>query len=662
MPDTTTLLRETQDRIAPPNDVMGSLERRRQRQDRNRRVAAGVLGIAVFALAAIGFVRLLGSEGTPASDPQSPFAGTWVSTSDADGGTQTMTVQVFADGAVEIVVTDDVATVCSGTPSTMTGTGRIEGGTALVIPAPNYTCDDGSEPETLSGPPLDEQLRDWTLFLDPETDTLSDGVGGVWLREGTEEPSPDPLEGLDGLPAPWDPSRFGGTWESTAADTGFLGTWESTDSDGSPLLLGIRVSEDPADGYEVLLLDGAEACSFSVDTAAPIAMIGIGQVQGRELAIDPQSWFCEAELFGPGPFVVSGDSSLRLAAAYVPLVHDPESDTLLGPTGTPPGAPSWVRGHSVVWHRRPPGSDPIAVPFWGVWPQSTLEDAEEAQRRADAGDPAFTWQLAPELASPPEGEAFLFPYVFPEGQADAEGAEIVARFFRDVLGWERYVTVARRDPFGHGDAGWRFVRIRCGPGTNPLYPNDPHGGDCPPTIGDTHYETVSLMLTQPVRSGPSGIWVVTAWTELAPSEEPASDFRYHEWVSRQYEQLVPPTEAELVEALEAFLSARVAGEGAEAFLTEPFLWWQARPRIPLLYATTEGHPYQRFEIGSVEGPRWPAGVYTVTVRLFARGGEDVVEQDFAAWPGSEGQLTLDTVGRGSTTENGEPVPDRFGSE
>jgi hypothetical protein len=168
------------------------LTRRRDRKHRNQRVSAGILGIAVFALAAIGLARLLGSEGTPASDPQSPFAGIWISTSDSDGGTQTMTVQVFADGAVEIVVTDDVATVCPGTRSTMTGTGRIDDGTALVIPAPNYTCDDGSEPETLSGPPLDEQLRDWTLVLDPQTDTLSDGVGGVWLREGAEVPSPDP--------------------------------------------------------------------------------------------------------------------------------------------------------------------------------------------------------------------------------------------------------------------------------------------------------------------------------------------------------------------------------------------------------------------------------------------------------------------------------------
>jgi hypothetical protein len=190
--ETKELLRRGVGEFEPMPDAFDRVLARRDRKRRNQRAAAGVLGIAVFALAAIGFVRLLGSERTPAGEPRSPFEGTWVSTTDADGGTQTMTVRVSADGAVEITARDDIASVCSGTPSTMTGTGRLEGSTALVIPAPVYTCDDGSEPEALSGLPLQEQLRDWTLFLDAETDTLSDGVGGLWLREGAEVPSPDP--------------------------------------------------------------------------------------------------------------------------------------------------------------------------------------------------------------------------------------------------------------------------------------------------------------------------------------------------------------------------------------------------------------------------------------------------------------------------------------
>jgi len=205
MGEHTALFERAAARYGEPQFSKDGLLLRRERKQRNQRVAAGVLGIAVFALAAIGLVRLLGSEGTPASDTRSPFEGTWVSTSDPDGGTQTMTVRVSAEGAVGIVVLDDVATVCSGTPSTMTGTGRIEAGTALVIPAPVYTCDDGSEPEALSGPPLQEQLRDWTLVLDPQTDTLSDGFGGLWLRPGAESPSPAP-------------TASGGMWPQTTLE------------------------------------------------------------------------------------------------------------------------------------------------------------------------------------------------------------------------------------------------------------------------------------------------------------------------------------------------------------------------------------------------------------------------------------------------------------
>jgi hypothetical protein len=146
----------------------------------------GAAVVVVAAALALNFYVNRPSIGGPV------FQGTWVSTTDADGGTQTMTVRASADGAVEIVVSDDIASVCSGTLSTMTGTGRIEGSTRLVIPFPVYTCDDGSEPETLSGPPLEEQLRDWTLVLDPQTDTLTDNFGGLWLREGAEDPSPDP--------------------------------------------------------------------------------------------------------------------------------------------------------------------------------------------------------------------------------------------------------------------------------------------------------------------------------------------------------------------------------------------------------------------------------------------------------------------------------------
>ncbi|HET7727145.1 MAG TPA: hypothetical protein VFK54_07445, partial [Candidatus Limnocylindrales bacterium] len=62
-------------------------------------------------------------------------------------------------------------------------TGRLQGGTRLVIPAPVYTCDDGSEPQSLSGEPLDDLLRNLTYAYDAETGALTVGPESVWTRE-----------------------------------------------------------------------------------------------------------------------------------------------------------------------------------------------------------------------------------------------------------------------------------------------------------------------------------------------------------------------------------------------------------------------------------------------------------------------------------------------
>jgi hypothetical protein len=463
MSEYTQLFERAAARYPEPELSTDGLLLRGDRRRRNQRVAAGVLGIAVFALVAIGFVRLLGSVGTPAADPGSPFEGTWVST-DADGSTQTMTVQVSADDAVEIVVTDDVAAVCSGTPSIMTGTGRIEGGTQLIIPAPVYTCDDGLEPEAVSGPPLQEQLRNLTFVLDAPTETLTDSVGGLWQREGAEPPSPAPT--------------------------------------------------------------------------------------------------------------MSGQ----------------------------------------------------------MWPQSSLEEARQAQELADAGDPEYTWQVDAQLVS---DDAWTRLY---NGEV-----ELVDRFLREVLGWEAYMQNNLVGGADYSLADQRF--LRCAPGrTNPLYPPQPdsqnRGESCAPTLDELTYESVSLDLVQPGRQGPGGIWVVSNWRPTTFAQaDPAV------------------TEAQATERLEEFLAARIAGRGAE-YQVDVYADWVGR-ELPLLYATTSGAPYERFEYERVDGPNWPYGGFvTFSVRLFADDGATVVEQEiYSHWDGGlsagiEGGLALG----GTTTENGRPVP------
>ena len=66
--------------------------------------------------------------------------------------------------------------------------------------------------------------------------------------------------------------------------------------------------------------------------------------------------------------------------------------------------------------------------------------------------------------------------------------------------------------------------------------------------------------------------------------------------------------------------------------------------VPLLYATTDGAPYERYEIERVSGPRWPYGEMEFTVRLIADGGGTVVEQRIA-WSGWAGLNPLSMTDR-----------------
>jgi hypothetical protein len=357
----------------------------------------------------------------------------------------------------------------------MTGTGRIEGGTALVIPAPDYTCDDGTEPQAESGPPLKEQLRNLTFVLDAETETLTDNFGGVWERNDGENP-------------------------------------------------------------------------------------------------------------GPGP-TTSG----------------------------------------------------------GMWPQSSLEEAQRAQRLADAGDPRYTWQV-------------LGPGPF----TDARQTEFITRFLHEELGWEEFDLSGFPGLYAgvSQDGLWEMLAVRCAPGqTNPLYPNDPEGRGCAPTIDEYRYETVMINAEPPVRIGddPSAIWVVSRWVMLQPADVQVTGTHFRDdngaVFRRQVQQVVPPSDAEVTALLEAFLQARVDGEGAEEYLTP------AASQIPLLYATTSDAAYERSEFELVRGPVWPGGWREFKVRLFAAGGSTVVEQSFLVERDEDGRLVLvygalDPFKEVLTTENG----------
>ena len=282
-----------------------------------------------------------------------------------------------------------------------------------------------------------------------------------------------------------------------------------------------------------------------------------------------------------------------------------------------------------------------------MWPQSTLEEVREAQERADAGDPDYSWQLDANLAT----------------GGDPWGAEIFARFIEDELGWEAWEAGAFNGWLGSDAGGYEEVLfIRCAPGEiNPLSPVyaevPPEIRRCAPTIDELSYETVGISVSQPGLGGPSGLWVVTGWETLQPkSPEALGELLTPDLLAgRQVEQVVPPSDNELAALLEGFLQARVDGAGAEQYLLdEPEEW--IFEDVPLLYATTSGAPFERFETQQVKGPRWPTGRILVRIRLFAEGGT-VVEQLFHVVR-SDGHLGLvygyfDDVLQ--STENGQSV-------
>jgi hypothetical protein len=283
-----------------------------------------------------------------------------------------------------------------------------------------------------------------------------------------------------------------------------------------------------------------------------------------------------------------------------------------------------------------------------MWPQTSLEEVLQAQKRADAGDPDYTWQVDPVLDS--YGDA--------NGQEDALGAEIFERFVREELGWEAFsgVSIVGYVP-GRGHLeGVRF--IRCAPGrTNPLYPEvypkmPPEVRGCAPTIDGSRWETVWFNVDQEGLVGPSGIWVVTDWRLLPPGSL-LGDFEERD-SSQQVQQATPPSDAEVNALLRAFLGARVAGEGAERYLVPP----SPDEDVPLLYSTTDGAPYERSEFERVDGPVWPTGSSEFKVRLFADDGT-VVEQSFGVVRQEDGRLGLGygfEAGDPPTTENGRSVP------
>ena len=276
-----------------------------------------------------------------------------------------------------------------------------------------------------------------------------------------------------------------------------------------------------------------------------------------------------------------------------------------------------------------------------MWPQSSIDEVRQAQQLADAGDPAYTWQVDPRLTSLGTDRLTIDPELELRAYLTSPGAEIVERFLREELGWEQFMY---HDYVGVPDGLRNLMYLRCAPGeTNPLYPTAWNGNQkapgshrCAPTIDELRYEAVLLDLSRPVRQGVDGIVVVS---RSAPTRFAQAD-----------PSLV---EDEATARLERWLQARIDGVGAEGYV-EAFYLFGGPDEVPLLYTTTTGAPYERYEIERVSEPSWPYGAIDFTVRLFAEGGATVVEQQVHL---TDPQKWSFRYGEDETTVNGQQLPE-----
>ncbi len=141
-------------------------------------LSGAVVVVLAAALALSYYSNQAGVGGTAAA-----FAGNWESTDPPpDSSHLSMEVIRLSNGTYSVTIRDDLASVCDGVSSTMTGVAEARDPGRLVIGQPAYACDDGSKPQALSGPPLEEQLRNLAFVYDFQGDQLQDSFGLVWSR------------------------------------------------------------------------------------------------------------------------------------------------------------------------------------------------------------------------------------------------------------------------------------------------------------------------------------------------------------------------------------------------------------------------------------------------------------------------------------------------
>lgn len=214
-----------------------------------------------------------------------------------------------------------------------------------------------------------------------------------------------------------------------------------------------------------------------------------------------------------------------------------------------------------------PAPQPASVPWLGIWPQDSQEEAERAQEAAASGDPSYDWQVAP------------------------DGVRVALRYAREQLGWTDFQghDLNVRGPVR------RLRVIRCAPRPNIEYPKQ----ECAPRTSGI-YPAVYITLRQLLAHGDEGLWFVT---DVLPNELRQAD----------------PVDARVARrAVARFMQSRIEGQGAEEFLSAEGR--KVVGRANPLYSLAEGSPNADSEIVFVDGPSWPFSTFEVGVRMILESG------------------------------------------
>ena len=130
-----------------------------------------VIAILCSVVAALS-LTVLGAGAAEAKQGGS-YAGRWASV-DTDGSNQVLRITGSGEGSYGMVLYDDAASACGGTPTLFVGSGHFDG--AELVMTGSLACRPGGN--VLHG------VVDIGFSYDVGTDTLTDFFGVTWTRVG----------------------------------------------------------------------------------------------------------------------------------------------------------------------------------------------------------------------------------------------------------------------------------------------------------------------------------------------------------------------------------------------------------------------------------------------------------------------------------------------